>query len=55
MSVTFSKLVPQSLAPTLAGVGAGECGASLANILLRERVCYRQVVPIHVIPENVGA
>ena len=34
MSATFSKLNPHSLASTLAGVGAGECGASLAYILL---------------------
>ena len=33
VSVTFSKLIPQSLASTLAGVGAGEGDASLANIL----------------------
>ena len=29
----FSKLIPQSLASTLSGVSAGECGASLAYIL----------------------
>ena len=34
MSATFSKLNPQSLASTLAGVGAGECGTSLAYILV---------------------
>ena len=39
MSVTFSKLVPQSLASTLSGVGARECDASLAHILfLKESV-----------------
>ena len=36
MSATFSKLDPQSLASTLAGVGAGECGTSLAYILNKE-------------------
>ena len=33
MSVTFSKLNPQSLESTLFGVGAEYCGASLAYIL----------------------
>ena len=37
MSVTFSKLVPQSVASTLAGVGARECDASLAYILFHKR------------------
>ena len=36
MPATFSKLDPQSLASTLAGVGAGECGTSLAYILNKE-------------------
>ena len=37
MSATFSKLVPQSVASTLAGVGARECDASLAYILFHKR------------------
>lgn len=37
MSATFSKLVPQSLASTLSGVGARECDASLAYVLFQKR------------------
>ena len=35
--MTFYKLIPQFLASTLAGVGAGECGASLAYTLIRHK------------------
>ena len=45
MSVTFSKLVPQSLAPTLAGVGAGECGTSF-TFSLENGSIYRHVAPV---------
>ena len=36
MSVTFSKIISQCLASTLAGVGDRDCESSLANILIKE-------------------